>query len=115
VNISILPDFVKSEFYGGRWFASSQAQYWHWHRSRRWMRVLASPLVPLVRLWRVAQSLGTFRRSNLLPRILPALVLGLVLHAAGESVGYALGAGDSPAQKSKLEYDRLRSVGAGDR
>lgn len=68
------------------------------HRSRSWgalrkvIYCLGAPLIPLVKLWRI---LPHVRKVNLgkkrLLKILPFMMFGLVVNAAGEMLSYGLG------------------------
>ncbi|MCA1815659.1 MAG: glycosyltransferase [Acidobacteria bacterium] len=101
-------------FNGGRLFASSRARAWSpW---RRVLFALASPLIPAVRTFRIARELlKPGRPRRLLPRLLPALVVGLAFDGAGEMAGYAFGAGRAMRKLSDMEFHRERFVAARDR
>lgn len=101
-------------FNGGRLFASSRAM--NWRASQRALFALASPLIPLVRCLRITRELlKPGRPRHLLPRLLPALFIGLAFDGAGEMVGYAFGAGRSMAKLSDMEFHRERYMSARDR
>ena len=101
-------------FNGGRLFASSRARAWP-----VWQRVLftlGAPLIPAVRLFRIARELcRPARPRHLLPRVLPVLAIGLICDGAGEMVGYALGPGRSMAKLSEMEFHRERYLAQSDR
>jgi hypothetical protein len=67
-----------------------------------------------VRLWR---TLPVVRRAGrgLWPRLLPAIVAGLIPHALGEMAGYAFGSGDSERRYSFYEMKRALHVTKKDR
>ena len=105
VNVSRLPSFLAVRFHSGRLFGAARAEGWPlW---RRLAFVLGSPLIPAVRLARFVRDL---RRpdapAGLLPRVLPALTLGLMVSSLGEAVGYALGAGASTHGREDIELHR---------
>jgi hypothetical protein len=56
----------------------------------------------------------TGRSAELLPRILPALAVGLTLSALGELAGYAAGAGRAPERIGEMEVRRMPHVRRGD-
>jgi hypothetical protein len=114
LNFSVFLPSLALRFLGGRLFASGRAH--HWTAGKRAMYTLAAPLIPLVRLRRVLRTMGRVPEQRaLLPRILPMLGLTLLVDAAGELVGYALGAGRSDAQLSAIEFRRPRFLNARDR
>jgi hypothetical protein len=77
---------------------------------------MAAPLIPLVRLLRIARELfAPGRPRHLLPRVLPALAVGLVFDGAGEMMGYALGPGAAMAKLSDMEFHRERYLAGFDR
>jgi hypothetical protein len=68
-------------------------------------------LVPALRTWRIMRrmrELGWF--SDLMPRVLPTLWLGLAASASGELAGYLLGMGNSAAMTLDLDFCRFRFV-----
>lgn len=101
-------------FNGGRLFASSRARGWPaWRRA---LFAAASPLIPFVRCARIAREMyarGPTRR--MLPRVLPALLVGLAFDGAGEAAGYALGPGGAMAKLSDMEFHRERFLAPHDR
>jgi hypothetical protein len=98
---------IPLRFHGGRLFASARARHWP-----LWQRVLytaASPVIPLVRFSRIVRELHRPGRPNhLLPRVLPALIAGLIIDGAGEMVGYAFGPGNAMVRLSDMEFHRYR-------
>jgi hypothetical protein len=94
-------------FNGGRLFASARAR--HWPGWRRALFALASPLIPIVRCARITRELfRPGRPTHLLPRVFPALFVGLVFDGAGEMAGYIFGPGDAMAILSGMEFHRER-------
>jgi hypothetical protein len=116
LNISRLSDIAILQFHNYRAFAANRARDGRWPWSRRLAYIVGSPLIPLVR---GARILGQVRDRGLgrtmLPGILPPLAMGLVAGAAGEVLGYSLGAGDSPRARLTFELDRLSHVSDRDR
>jgi hypothetical protein len=116
VNISRLSSWVRHAFWGGRLYGATRARTARWSAWRRLVYVVGAPLIPFVRLQRTLQSIReTGHQRQLLPRIIPALVSGLVPHAIGEMTGYALGAGNAERHYSYYEVVRTRHLTAHDR
>ena len=106
-NFSAATPSLTLRFNGGRLFAASRARLWPlWRRA---IFTLAAPLIPLVRCTRITREmLRPGRPRHVLPRVLPALMLGLAFDGAGEMVGYALGQGAAMAKLSDMEFHRER-------
>ncbi len=115
VQITRFSSWVLHAFWGGRLFGSTRAWRQRWPWWRRMVYACGSPLIPLVRLRRTLPKFyGTGRRA-LVPRVLPALLSGLIPHAIGEAAGYALGAGDAEQRYSFYEMRRRKHVTDEDR
>jgi hypothetical protein len=114
LNFTARTPSLALRFNGGRLFASSRARGWPaWRRA---LFALASPLIPLVRCARITRELfKPGRPRHLLPRLVPALVVGLAFDGAGEMAGYAFGAGRAMAKLSDMEFHRERYTAGGDR
>jgi hypothetical protein len=107
VNFSRLPIWTRVQFHAGRVFAAARARDQRWSVGRRALFVCGSPLIPLVRLRRIARHASraeSLRRSFV--RALPALLFGLVIDGAGQMVGYMAGAGGSAEALSRFEFHR---------
>jgi len=113
LNVSVPRYWVRERFHVGRAFAAARSR--PWPRWRRAVYALAAPLIPMVRLWRLAPVAGRTRGRPQLLKLAPALATGLIVHAAGEAVGFALGAGSSWTVVTKIELYRERSVREGER
>lgn len=113
-NFSARSPSLALRFNGGRLFASARARGWPaW---RRLVYACASPLIPAVRFARIVGELRKpGRPRRLLPRVLPALAVGLAFDGAGELAGYAAGAGRAMAKLSDMEFHRERFLAARDR
>lgn len=116
VNISRLSSWVVHAFWGGRLFGATRARGMKWSRRRRLAYILGGPLIPLVRLRRTIPKIyRTGRQRELMPRVLPAMLAGLIPHALGEVTGYALGPGDAERRYSFYEMRRTRHITEEDR
>jgi hypothetical protein len=116
VNVSLLSSYIRAEFNGGRLFGATRARHGCWSILWRLIYIGAFPLIPLLRLERVLRDMRrSGRASELLPRILPVLSVGLIAHAVGEVTGYAIGAGDAAHRRVSFELNRYLHVTAEDR
>jgi hypothetical protein len=114
LNISLPSSWVPERYYAGRRFAAARAQLWS--PLRRLLYVSGSPLIPLVRLPRILRDIHRSpRQRDLLPRVLPALIVSLVVSAVGEMIGYAFRSGDAMEKLSKLELNKIPHLAPRDR
>lgn len=103
-NITEMRAGLIEHFHNGRCFGALRSR--EWGRGRRALYVLASPLIPLVRMRRIV---GDARRKGYdreLPSALPVIALKLIAHGTGEMTGYALGSGNAVRGMAKYELDR---------
>jgi predicted dehydrogenase len=115
VNITRPRSFCTVHYHGGRSFGAGRVLAGRWSLARRMLHVAAAPLVPLLRLRGSIHDVKQCGRTReLLPRMVPHLLLGLCCHALGEAAGIAWGAGVSGARKSDLEFHRDRHVSDAD-
>lgn len=113
VNVSRFPSWLLERGAAGRAYAGARSR--GWPRWRRALYVGGSPLIPIIRGRRVLRDIRrTNRSSELLPRIVPALALGLAVSALGELVGYLLGPGYAPRLIGEMELHRMPHVRRGD-
>lgn len=111
VNMSRLRPALMHAWIGGRMFGGLRRAFGSWTLGRRIIYAGGSPIIPLLRLRRVIPLLRRTRSgSRLLPRVLPAMVLILAVHAAGEAAGYLLGMGKTRISYSRFETRRDRHV-----
>jgi hypothetical protein len=107
LNFARLVPWTPYLVYAGRVFAAARAR--QWSLLRRLLYAGGAPLIPLVRLWRIRSEIRRpGRPADLWPRVLPALVVGLTLDAVGQTLGYALGAGDASQKLFSFEFHRDR-------
>jgi hypothetical protein len=108
-NVSHFGSAVRLRYYHGRLSAADRAR--GWSLPKRVAHVLASPLIPVLRFrdaWRQVQASGV--DGSVKVKLLPSLVCLITVGGVGEGIGYALGPGDAPIQKARLEHDRTRHL-----
>jgi GT2 family glycosyltransferase len=105
LNFERLSSMLKAQFNHGRAFASVRVRGWPW--SRRMLYAGGSPLIPLIRFWRILRGRGAGWYFPPL-RVLPALMLGLVAATTGELLGYAFGAGAAEEKLIPYEFHRVQ-------
>lgn len=114
VNISRWSSWVRHAFWGGRLFAALRADKKRWSAWRRILYVVGAPLIPMLRLYRAVQTIRVAGQGSRLPTVIPAIVAGLLPHAAGELFGYAFGLGNTAERYSYYETKRFLHVTAAD-
>ena len=113
-NFALASSWFPTQFYAGRMFGASRAA--SWGTAKRLLYFAASPLIPVVRLWRCLRELSRpGRPQEVIPRTLPALCLGLALDGLGQMTGYLLGSGNAVERLSENEFHRFRHVPESDR
>lgn len=111
LNVARSIAFVRERFIAGVLIGSNRAR--QWSLARRVVYMGGAPLIPVVLLARVLPGLReTLRRVRLPLMTLPLMVLGIVLKAAGEFVGYA-GAPGHAAAREMHEYEVHKLAYAG--
>ena len=116
VNISLLSSYIAAEFNGARMSAANRAQSAKWSTFRRLLFICRMPFMPFIRLERVVRHIfRSGREGELLPRILPALIVGLVADALGQLTGYAFGPGHAAQRRVSFELNRCQHTTAQDR
>jgi hypothetical protein len=111
VSISLLTSHIRAAFYGARMFAANRARSAKWSPFRRLLYICGMPFVPFVRLNGVLRDIyRSGRERELLPGILPALIMGLVGDAFGQLTGYVFGAGDAAQHLVSFELSRCQHI-----
>lgn len=103
-NFSRLRFFFREQYVNGRILGSVLAE--SMPLGRRWLHAASAPLVQAHRFRGILRDLRRSKRLGLLPRLLPALALGLAANGSGEFVGYTFGAG--PAMEAKFDFESRR-------
>lgn len=107
-NFSLWRSWLPIQYHAGRLFGGSRALSMPgW---RRLMYFAGSPLIPGLRLMRIARHALHARLLGRLIMTLPALAVGLALDGLGQSVGYLRGAGNSREKVAEYEYRRIDHV-----
>ncbi len=115
VNFSLPGVFFRAQILNGRNFAGVRSREWRVLRRVLW--VMASPLIPIVRAWRLRRAFaGAGAAGESAPwRALPVFLFGLALDGAGQALGYARGPGNDADQLAHYEFARSRFITADDR
>jgi hypothetical protein len=108
-NASLLSAACRQALVGGRLFAAERWVRSHWSLGRRLIQAAASPLIPILRLWRSRAMLNQSAQGDLLELWAYAWIIAL-FHAAGEATGNLFGIGDSIGIYSNFECRRARFV-----
>jgi len=114
VNVSSLPSTARLRLNSGRLFAATRAKQEDWSPLRRWGYAAASPLIPMVRLYRIHRQRPRIDAPLGKPRIWLALLTALMLDGIGQCLGYVLGAGNAVCHMSNLESQRELHLAACD-
>lgn len=110
-NPSRLLPTIKLRFNAGRLYGWSRATTNGWTPLHRVLYVAGGPVIPFLRFSRLkAELFGRGKRSDLTPRIWPALFFGLALDALGQMAGYAFGPGRSISILEVFEMDRMKHL-----
>lgn len=115
VNVSSRKSYIWGEFLGGRIFGAARARSHGW-RTRRVAYAMAAPAIFLLRLQRIMEQIQRCgRQRELIPKVLPSLLLGLMSHTVGEVAGYLFGQGRAAEHRRGIELNRFRHVAEHDR
>jgi hypothetical protein len=113
LNFGRLSSWLQAQYYSGRVFAASRGR--SWNAGRRAVYALASPLIPFVRMNRIVEQTRESGSWNRVPNgVLPMLLLGLLVSALGELVGYCAGPGQARPKLAEFEFHRVRHLGVYD-
>lgn len=109
VNYSLWRSWVPVQLLAGRLFGGMRSATWP--RRRRLFYAAASPLIPVVRFYRIALAFAQPGRSLWrLAKTAPALAVGLLLDGAGQCWGYLRGPGDAMERLARYEFNRVEHV-----
>jgi GT2 family glycosyltransferase len=109
MNFERLSSWIPAQFYSGRVFAAARAR--HWSPLQRFLYAGSAPLIPVVRFLRIWRQLHrSSQQPSVPPGVLPILLLGLIVSATGEMIGYFSGAGDAKRKLSGFEFHRVNHL-----
>jgi hypothetical protein len=112
VNITHLRAHLLAACAFQRPWANSRAKDWGW--PRRILYALSWPVIAMVRLPRVVGDARRAGRGEILLRILPAILAGLLASAFGEFLGYLGSIGNAQALLLEVELYRERYLSSKD-
>ncbi|MEO7368277.1 MAG: glycosyltransferase [Gemmatimonadaceae bacterium] len=112
VNINRFGSFVRERYLSGVLIGGYRSS--RWTLGRRLFYAAASPLIPFVILSRIQRGIREAARRETLPATtMPAIVVGVILKAAGEMRGYLFGASES-AEEGMTAFEVKKLVFNGD-
>ncbi len=108
LNPTRLRSMVSGQYLAGLQYAPLRIRQEGFSAMRRLAYAAAAPLIVVVQARRTLREVArTGRTRELLPRMLPAVLFGLIAQQAGETVGYLTGRqGQAPEGRLSLELDR---------
>lgn len=108
LNVARWAPWATERLHAGLVIAGRRAA--RWSALRRLVYFCGSPLLPLVFLSRAREGVGLMYREGRLPfGTFAALVIGTVISAAGEMIGYARGTpGDADEKMLEMEVHKVR-------
>ncbi len=112
-NFSLWSSWLPVLWLHGRAFAAQRRK--GMSAATRALYVLGSPLIPLVRVARLAPTARSTHLRLQFVRALPALLLGLSVDALGQMAGYAFGTPVGDDRLAQYECHRVQHVTASDR
>ena len=112
INVSARRSFLETNYFGGRTFGAARVHDDDFSPLKRLLYSAAGPLIVAVKLRRLIRDIRRIKRSReLIPRILPAALLGLTVFQLGELHGYVTASAGAAAEDRMLqELDRSSHV-----
>jgi hypothetical protein len=111
INFSRRLPFLQLRYHGGREYGGRRASAEGWGPLRSLGHALAAPIAVPLQVSPVVRCVRrSARKRELLPRILPDLLLAVGAGIVGETVGYLFGAGRSSAKVTALKFHRTAHV-----
>jgi glycosyltransferase involved in cell wall biosynthesis len=109
VNVSRLSSMILDLFHGGRLFGAARALNGHLSLLQRLAYAGGEPLLVLRHFRGIIQNIHrTGRHKELMPQVVPVLILGLTSLGLGKMLGYAFGLGNSEQMANSFEFHRHR-------
>lgn len=116
INFSQFWPFMIQTLCGGHLFSAARAQYHGWPVAKRVLYAAATPLIPVVRCFRILRDIRARpEQRHLVPRVIPLLVAGLISHAIGEMLGNLFGMRSAEETYLLYETGRLCHITTADR
>lgn len=115
LNPSNLPSTARLRFDAGRLYAARRVREECWSWPRRMAFATLGAAVPALRYMRMRNELFARRRDISEARHGPALLLGLILDAAGQVAGVLRGEGSARDRLATFEMDRIDHLNQADR
>jgi glycosyltransferase involved in cell wall biosynthesis len=102
-----IPDICRGYFHWNRCFGYARASYNHWTWGHRALRAAATPLVPVVRMVKMARACRQGRRVAAADFIkaLPAMLIAQSAASLGQTAGYLFGEGGAPIGLAECELN----------
>jgi hypothetical protein len=112
LNVTRTRSMLHGQFLAGLQYAPLRIRQEGFSVARRLAYAGAAPLILVVQLRRCLGEIArTGRTRQLVPRILPAMVAGLGMQQAGETVGFLTGRqAGAPAGRLSVELDRASHI-----
>lgn len=109
-NEHIVLAFWEGNYIFSRLFGALRAQAQGWSFADRWLRVLAAPLLPLLRVARLLRFAAARRPTDLalILRGLPYIITAQYASVVGQSIGLVFGEGRSRQQFLFYEMNMVR-------
>jgi len=96
--------WFRKRFYAGRQYASTWSR--SWSLAHRLLFVMATPLIPFIRLWRIFGYVKHLERPSSYPSLLTIMLSGLLAESYGHVFGYITGFGQWLENLPKYEFHR---------
>lgn len=112
VNPSTLMATLHIRVKAGQLYAATRASSESWSAPKRMLYALGSPMLPAIRLATTGVVLFGGRRGTAALQLVPHLLAGLVLDAAGQMMGYAFGPGNTADDLAHFELVRFIHLNA---
>jgi len=114
LNISKLSSYLCEQYFCGRFFGAARCSVWS--PLKRFVYSFGSPFIPIKKFPALIKVIRQARRhKQLVPRVLPSLMVGLLAHSLGEMIGYARGEGPAREKMTALEFHHDRHLCSVDR
>ena len=111
LNESNLGSIVRGRFLWNRCYGPGRARAFGWSAVRRLVYILATPLIPLYALGKIAWTLSGTRPEllRIVLRWLPQFLAAHLATAAGQAAGLLFGTGDAEARFTLYELNEPRA------